>query len=48
MQKVIDYYFLIVSNVISLIFIRFCFYDNNWSNILLFLIMGSVLMIFGP
>lgn len=36
MQKVIDYYFLIVSNVISIIFIRFCFYDNNWGNILLF------------
>lgn len=36
MQKVIDYYFLIVSNVISIIFLRFCFYDNNWGNILLF------------
>jgi len=36
MQKVIDYYFLIVSNVICIIFISFCFHDNNWCNILLF------------
>ena len=36
MQKAIDYYFLLVSNVISIIFLSFCFHDNNWVNILFF------------
>ena len=36
MQKVIDYYFLIVSSVISIVSISFCLHDNNLGNILLF------------
>ena len=36
MQKIIDFYFLIVSSVITIM--SFCFFiqDNNWCNILLF------------
>jgi hypothetical protein len=36
MQKIIDYYFLIVSSVISIMSLWFCIQDNNWDNILLF------------
>ena len=36
MQKVIDWYFLIVSSVITIMSFCFCIQENNWSNILLF------------
>lgn len=36
MQKVVDYYFLIVSCIISIMTFCFCLYDNKWDNILLF------------
>ena len=47
MQKVIDWYFLIVSCVITIMSFCFCIQDNNWGNILLFCfsIMVSILYI---
>ena len=35
MQKVIDWYFLIVSSVITVMSFCFCIQENNWGNILL-------------
>ena len=47
MQKVIDWYFLIVSSVITIMSFCFCIQENNWGNILLFCfsIMVSILYI---
>ena len=47
MQKVIDWYFLIVSSVITIMSFCFCIQDNNWGNILLFCfsVMVSILYI---
>ena len=36
MQKVIDWYFLIVSSVITIMSFCFCIQEKNWGNILLF------------
>ena len=36
MQKVIDWYFLIVSSVITITSLNFIIQENNWGNILLF------------
>ena len=35
MQKAIDWYFLIVSSVITVMSFCFCIQENNWGNILL-------------
>ena len=35
MQKAIDWYFLIVSSVITIMSFCFCIQENNWGNILL-------------
>lgn len=47
MQKVIDWYFLIVSSVITVMSFCFCIQENNWGNILLFCfsVMVSILYI---
>ena len=47
MQKVIDWYFLIVSSVITIMSFCFCIQENNWGNILLscFSAMVSILYI---
>ena len=36
MQKAIDWYFLIVSSVITIMSFCFCIQEKNWGNILLF------------
>ena len=47
MQKIIDYYFLLVSSVITIMSFCFCIQENNWGNILLlcFSTMVSILYI---
>ena len=42
MQKLVDYYFLVVSCIISIMSFSFCLYDNNLGNILLFCFSATV------
>ena len=46
MQKVIDWYFLIVSSVISITSINFCLYENHLGNILFFCFSISVSILY--
>ena len=46
MQKLIDWYFLIVSSVISIMSFCFCIQDNNWGNILLFCFSAIVSILY--
>ena len=46
MQKVIDWYFLIVSSVISIMSLDFCLHENNLDNILFFCFSISVSILY--
>ena len=46
MQKVIDWYFLIVSSVITITSLNFIIQENNWGNILLFCFSAMVSILY--